>query len=74
MREGFTRKDDSVPDRCFDEPVPSGPKKGSRLSRDQFAQALERFYEISGWDKATGSPLRSKLKLMGIERGSRTRR
>jgi aldehyde:ferredoxin oxidoreductase len=74
MREGFTRKDDSVPDRCFDEPVPSGPKKGSRLSRDQFAQALERFYEISGWDKATGSPLRSKLKEMGIERGSRTRR
>jgi aldehyde:ferredoxin oxidoreductase len=67
IREGFTREDDYVPPRCFDEPVPSGPTKGSSLKREQFNEALERFYELSGWDKRTGVPLPSKLRELGLE-------
>jgi aldehyde:ferredoxin oxidoreductase len=67
MREGFTRKDDSVPMRCFVDQVPSGPTKGKLLDPERFNQALEAFYEISGWDKKTGAPLRKKLRDLGLE-------
>ena len=67
IREGFTREDDYVPPRCFDDPVPSGPTKGSSLRREQFNEALEKFYEISGWDRKTGVPLPGKLMELGLE-------
>jgi aldehyde:ferredoxin oxidoreductase len=67
IREGFTREDDYVPPRCFDDPVPSGPTRGSSLRREEFNEALEKFYEISGWDRRTGVPLPSKLKELGLE-------
>ena len=67
MRSGITRKDDSVPMRCFEDPVPSGPTKGKALDRELFNQSLEAFYELSGWDKATGTPLKSKLRELGLE-------
>ena len=67
IREGFTREDDYVPPRCFDEPVLSGPTKGRSLKREEFNQALQKFYEISGWDTRTGVPLPSKLRELGLE-------
>ncbi len=67
MREGFTRKDDSVPMRCFVDQVPSGPTKGKVLKRELFNQGLETFYELSGWDKETGTPLRSKLRELDLD-------
>ena len=67
IREGFTRQDDYVPPRCFDEPVASGRTKGSSLKREEFNEALEKFYEISGWDTKTGVPLPAKLKELGLE-------
>ncbi len=67
IREGFTREDDSVPPRCFDDPVLSGPTKGSSLRHEQFNEALEEFYEISGWDRRTGIPLPAKLRELGLE-------
>jgi aldehyde:ferredoxin oxidoreductase len=67
MREGITRKEDSAPPRCFEDLVPSGPTKGSSLTRDQFNEALERFYELSGWDKKTGAPLTSKLRDLALD-------
>jgi len=70
MREGFTRKDDSVPMRCFVDQVPSGPTKGKLLDPERFNQALEAFYEISGWDKQTGAPLRNKLRDLALEEPS----
>jgi len=70
IREGFTREDDYVPPRCFDEPVLSGPTKGRSLKREEFNQALQKFYEISGWDTRTGVPLPSKLRELGLEEPS----
>ena len=67
IREGFTREDDYVPPRCFEDPVPSGPTKGCSLKREQFNEALEKFYEISGWDRRTGVPLPGKLRELGLE-------
>jgi aldehyde:ferredoxin oxidoreductase len=41
------RKDDTLPDRWFDEPNTSGPFKGEHIDRQEFDRMLTRFYEIS---------------------------
>ncbi len=46
-RLGVRRKDDTLPDRWFDEPNPSGPYKGERIDRKEFDDMLSRFYAIS---------------------------
>jgi aldehyde:ferredoxin oxidoreductase len=46
-RLGVRRKDDTLPDRWFDEPNTSGPFKGERIDREEFDRMLSRFYDIS---------------------------
>ena len=46
-RLGVGRKDDTLPDRWFDEPNPAGPYKGEHIDRQEFDAMLSRFYEIS---------------------------
>ena len=46
-RLGVRRKDDTLPDRWFDEPNPAGPYKGEKIDRQEFDAMLSRFYEIS---------------------------
>jgi len=47
-RLGVRRKDDTLPDRWFDEPSTAGPFKGERIDRAEFDGMLSRFYDISG--------------------------
>jgi len=47
-RLGVRRKDDTLPDRWFDEPNPSpGRYHGERIDRAEFDAMLSRFYDIS---------------------------
>ena len=46
-RLGVTRKDDTLPERWFDEPVTVGSYKGEKIDRDEFDAMLSRFYEVS---------------------------
>ena len=46
-RLGVRRKDDTLPDRWFDEPNPAGPFKGEKIDRKEFDEMLSRFYAIS---------------------------
>ena len=46
-RLGVGRKDDTLPDRWFDEPNPGGPYQGEKIDRQEFDAMLSRFYEIS---------------------------
>jgi aldehyde:ferredoxin oxidoreductase len=46
-RLGVRRKDDTLPDRWFDEPNTFGPFKGEHIDRAEFDRMLSRFYEIS---------------------------
>jgi aldehyde:ferredoxin oxidoreductase len=55
-KEGLTRKDDVLPERFFTEPIPEGPDKGAVLSRKEVEDTLDEYYELRGWDKATGLP------------------
>ena len=46
-RLGIRRIDDTLPDRWFDEPNPSGHYKGEKIDRAEFDALLSRFYRIS---------------------------
>ena len=66
VREGLTRKDDSWPERFFEEPIPDGPLKGSLLDPNKFNQLLEQYYELRGWDKSSSIPTKAKLLELGL--------
>lgn len=50
QKEGLTRADDTLPRRYFDDPMPLGTTKGHRIDRKQFADLLDRYYRLRGWD------------------------
>jgi aldehyde:ferredoxin oxidoreductase len=65
VREGIRRRDDTLPDRLF-EPLEGGLLKGNALNRKEFEEGLDLYYEMVGWDRKTGIPLRGKLVELGI--------
>ena len=46
-RLGVGRRDDTLPDRWFDEPITVGAYKGERIDRAEFDAMVSRFYQIS---------------------------
>ncbi len=64
VREGITRKDDSLPERLTKEPAPLGIPKGQVVELDTM---LDEYYQYRGWDKKTGRPTKKKLKELGLE-------
>jgi aldehyde:ferredoxin oxidoreductase len=66
-REGFSIKDDRLPERLYD-PKPNGPQAGSRIfSREDFQGAIESYYGIIGCDPQSGRPLPGKLMELDLE-------
>ncbi|MCJ7686034.1 MAG: aldehyde ferredoxin oxidoreductase family protein [Desulfobacteraceae bacterium] len=66
VREGFTRADDTLPERLLTEPLKGGASKGHFISRDELDQMLDEYYEARGWDVETGAPSREKLEELGL--------
>lgn len=66
MRQGLARKDDTWPDRFFNESLPEGPAEGVVLSRDTIDRVLDEYYELRDWDKKTGLPTKEKLRELGL--------
>ncbi len=66
MRAGLSRKDDTWPDRFFEEQLPEGPAKGAIVERDTFNQVLDQYYELRGWDKDSGTPGKEKFIQLGL--------
>ena len=46
-RLGVRRRDDTLPERWFKEPIAVGPYKAEHIDRDEFEAMLTKFYEIS---------------------------
>ncbi len=63
LREGFTKADDTLPDRLLNEPVAEGPSKGFTA---QIPPMLEEYYAFRGWDK-NGVPREKKLKELSLQ-------
>ncbi|KPV62615.1 MAG: Tungsten-containing aldehyde ferredoxin oxidoreductase [Candidatus Bathyarchaeota archaeon BA1] len=62
MREGFGKKDDTLPLRFLKTPLPEGGSRGRRVLLDKM---LKEYYDLRGWD-GEGFPLKSKLKELGL--------
>jgi len=64
VREGFSRKDDTLPERLLKEPVKSGPAQGCVVHLEEM---LDEFYEFRLWDE-NGIPKPDKLEELGLEK------
>jgi aldehyde:ferredoxin oxidoreductase len=49
-REGIRRRDDLLPERITKEMIPSGPTKGRVLAEETYAEMLDEYYRLRGWD------------------------
>jgi len=65
VREGFSRKDDTLPERLEKEPLPAGKPKGHVVSRADFEKMLSEYYELWGWDDQ-GRPTKKVLDEAGL--------
>jgi len=59
---GFDGKDDTLPKRLLEEPMPEGPAKGHVVELEKMR---EEYYELRGW--VNGVPTEEKLKELEIE-------
>ena len=66
LREGFTAKDDVLPDRFF-QPMEGGTLRGKKIEREDFSKAMETYYEMMGWDPETGIPMKGKLSELDLD-------
>lgn len=64
-REGFSKKDDVLPERLFN-PLPDGPSEGRVLDRDEIEAARDLYYRFAGWDTETGNPTEAALKRLSL--------
>ncbi len=59
---GFDGKDDVLPKRLLEEPMPEGPAKGEVVDLERLK---EEYYRLRGWEN--GRPTKEKLRELGIE-------
>ena len=65
LREGFSRDDDTLPERLFDTPIHDGPSKGAVVNKEDFFNELEAYYALWGWSK-DGVPSNDALERLGL--------
>jgi len=65
IREGWTRKDDTLPPRVFNDPISDGCAKGSHLTKEEFDFMLDDYYGARGWT-VDGVPTKKKLIELGL--------
>jgi aldehyde:ferredoxin oxidoreductase len=61
-RAGFSRADDTLPPRFFNEEFQAGSSRHRRVRLDEM---LDKYYSVRGWD-AQGAPLPATLAQLGL--------
>ncbi len=62
LQEGYSIKDDTLPKRLLEEPMPDGPAKGHVHQLDKL---LPKYYELRGWDEK-GVPTTKTKQSLGL--------
>ena len=65
-REGIDRQADKLPKKFFKSLAGTGPTAQVALTDEEMTQAQDAYYEMSGWDKATGNPTQETLKRLDL--------
>jgi aldehyde:ferredoxin oxidoreductase len=75
VREGFSRKDDKVPEAWFEPLVRDGKEYQmtdyygtATLTRKDMESFLDDYYDERGYDRQSGLPTLAKLKELGLEK------
>jgi aldehyde:ferredoxin oxidoreductase len=68
VREGWSRAEDTLPERFLSEGLPSGVSAGAVLPRQRLEQMIQKYYELRGWtDEGLVPPGQMRaLKLDGL--------
>ena len=66
IREGLRRENEDLPDRAFEDPIPSGIAKGRKLEKSQLEYMLREYYINRGWDES-GIPRKEKIKQLKLD-------
>ena len=68
-REGFSRKDDALPERYFKEATPIGlPRvRDRKINKEKFEKMLDEYYTLHGWND-NGVPTIETIQKLGIEK------
>ena len=67
VREGYTREKDVLPYRMMHEPIAKGPMAGHVTSTSELQEMLNEYFELNGWDPATGIPGRESLERLHLQ-------
>ncbi|MGB9824662.1 MAG: aldehyde ferredoxin oxidoreductase family protein [Candidatus Hydrothermia bacterium] len=66
LRAGFSKADDTLPQRLFEVPSTQGPSRGEVYDKGEFLRLLELYYEKRGWDRE-GQIKHETLRRLEIE-------
>jgi aldehyde:ferredoxin oxidoreductase len=66
-REGMRREHDILPGRLMLDPLPDGPARGMVLDRSTLEKMKDAYYELRGWDVASGIPTPAKLHELDLD-------
>jgi aldehyde:ferredoxin oxidoreductase len=66
VREGFSRKDDLIPQRLMQVPAFGPFSEREETAINDYEAMLDEYYNDRGWDLKTGAPLPWKLKQLGL--------
>jgi len=64
LKAGITARNDTLPKRILEKPMPEGPSKGQVV---RLGEMLPEYYRVRGWDK-NGIPTPEKLAELGLAR------
>ena len=72
VRDGFSRKDDKLPPRLLNEPMPKGPPAGCKafISIEDFERCLDKYYRLRGWDR-NGKPTYETLTRLNLRKAAK---
>jgi aldehyde:ferredoxin oxidoreductase len=65
-REGIDRRADVLPEKVF-KPLKGGVSDGWKLDRAEVEAALDKYFELCGWDIETGIPTQLKLQQLDLD-------
>jgi aldehyde:ferredoxin oxidoreductase len=67
VRDGKSRKNDTIPEFFFKVPIPDGSQKGRTLDKKKFEKMKDEYYKLRSWDPKTGYPTRTLPEKHGLE-------
>jgi aldehyde:ferredoxin oxidoreductase len=67
VREGFSRKDDTLPWKVLNQPITdTGIAKGAVVTQEELDLLLDDYYQARGWN-VEGIPTKAKLQELGMQ-------